>query len=196
MMMFHVMPDQTFTLKQTWCLYSQVVWWLSHAQMWLLYALSAPLCIKCTLSVHRSLCKRAHWWHLMSQSFTDLHPKRTVIWKQVCVSQVVVWMPLIITKYSEDHCFDCSSSCAIPWERLYSSHSMAAIMTSLLHGVFSSSDNLIPSSAEMKRQAGQKGSTVHAAPTVFSPFQKHNLITQSTLQCRLSTVVNWSVKHF
>jgi hypothetical protein len=43
--------------------------------------------------------------------------------------------------------------------------------------ILSSPDNLIPGSAGAKRQAGQGGSTAHAAPTIFPLFQKHHLIT-------------------
>jgi hypothetical protein len=38
--------------------------------------------------------------------------------------------------------------------------------------ILSLSDNLIPDSAGVKRQASLGGSTVHAASTVFSLFQK------------------------
>ena len=46
--------------------------------------------------------------------------------------------------------------------------------------VLSTSDNLIPFSAGLKRQVGQGGSTAHAAPTFLSPFQKHYLLTSRT----------------
>jgi len=39
----------------------------------------------------------------------------------------------------------------------------------------SSSISLIPSSAVVKRQAGQGGNTAHTAPNVLSTFQKHYL---------------------
>jgi hypothetical protein len=46
-----------------------------------------------------------------------------------------------------------------------------------MYVLVSSSDNLIPSSAGLKRQAGQGGSTAHAAPKDFSRLQKHRLLT-------------------
>jgi len=45
-----------------------------------------------------------------------------------------------------------------------------------------SSDSLIPSSAGVKRQAGQEGNTAHAAPYVFSTFQKHYLLIRRAQQ--------------
>jgi hypothetical protein len=38
--------------------------------------------------------------------------------------------------------------------------------------ILSSSDSLIPSSVGVKKQAGQVGNTAHAAPNIFSMFQK------------------------
>jgi hypothetical protein len=58
------------------------------------------------------------------------------------------------------------------------------------------SNSLIETSAGVKSQAGQGGSTVHAAATLFCPFQKDCLITRSTLQCQLSIRGNWSVRSF
>ena len=46
----------------------------------------------------------------------------------------------------------------------------------------SSSDSLIPSRVRVRRQAGQGGNTVHAAPNVFSTFKKYCLVSHSTLQ--------------
>jgi hypothetical protein len=60
--------------------------------------------------------------------------------------------------------------------------------------VLSSSGNLISVSAGVKRQAGQVGSTMHASPTFFSPFQRHCLITSRTLQFRLSNGMNFLTK--
>jgi hypothetical protein len=52
-----------------------------------------------------------------------------------------------------------------------------------LKKVLSSSDNLIPRSAGVKGQAAQGGSTAHATPASFCPFQRHYLITRRILQC-------------
>jgi hypothetical protein len=62
--------------------------------------------------------------------------------------------------------------------------------------VLSSLDNLILGSMGVKRHAGQWGSTAYAVPTFLSPFQKHFLITQSTLLFHLSNGAKWNVKHF
>jgi hypothetical protein len=54
--------------------------------------------------------------------------------------------------------------------------------------VLSSFNNLIPDSAGVKRQAGQGGSTAHAAPTVFCTFQELCRKTGRAVQIVLSEV--------
>jgi hypothetical protein len=51
--------------------------------------------------------------------------------------------------------------------------------------LFFSEVNLMPVAAYMKRDADEGGSTAHAAPTVFSPFQKLRRISRRTLQLPL-----------
>ena len=60
--------------------------------------------------------------------------------------------------------------------------------------VLTSTDNLVPVSAGVKRQAGQGGSTAHVAPTFL--FQKHCLITRRTSQFRLRNGTKCSVRNF
>jgi hypothetical protein len=66
---------------------------------------------------------------------------------------------------------------------------------SLYHGfhpaVCSALDN-----AGLMRQSGQGGSTAHAAPNVFCPFQKHWLLTRRSAQFILSNGIKWNFKIF
>lgn len=47
----------------------------------------------------------------------------------------------------------------------------------------------------VKRRAGKSGSTVHAAPAVFSPLQKHCKVTRRTLEFLLNNRAKCSVPH-
>jgi hypothetical protein len=52
-----------------------------------------------------------------------------------------------------------------------------SVRTHVTYRELSLSDNKIPDSMDVKRQAVQGGSTAHAAPAVFFPFQKHSCKT-------------------
>ena len=61
--------------------------------------------------------------------------------------------------------------------------------------ILSLSDNLIPDSAGVKRQASLGGSTVHAASTVFSLFQKQCSKIRGSVHFLLSNGVKKSCKN-
>lgn len=63
--------------------------------------------------------------------------------------------------------------------------------------LLSSSENLILDSEGMKRHIVRGGTTAHAAPTVFCPFQTHYHKTRSmsTVQFLIINGAKWSVKN-
>jgi hypothetical protein len=61
--------------------------------------------------------------------------------------------------------------------------------------ILSSSDNLIPDSSGVKRQADKGGSTARVAPTAFCPFQKHCRKTRRVVQFLLLNGARWSVNN-
>jgi hypothetical protein len=61
----------------------------------------------------------------------------------------------------------------------------------------SSWDNLILDNAVVKKQSGRGGGTTeHATPALFCPFQKQYRKNRKTVQFLLSNGTKWSVKSF